>query len=592
MRGDGTWVSVVRHDMTLLSPSTSTCLVLCRGVVVVALGGVLGCAGGDPSPPDSPGSPTPIDSGSTSTASTGTLESAAPTADSGTPSPTGVPVEVVASDPIVCTDPSQRAAAPFDVIRSREEREKKNWFWGAGAIVGHFDADAHLDVLLPGFWETYLYRGQPADLFDDHTDDLAGLPLAGAAGGSTADYDGDGDMDVLVTRFLAPDVLLRNDGGQFVDVSEAAGIQRESKRSIASSWGDIDADGDLDLFVGGYGVIDQSREDPDHANFDPGDPAALYLNNGDGTFTDVSDRLPAEAHDGLTFTGGFVDVDLDGALDLYIVNDFGNSFPNVLLRNQGDGTFLLHPEAGLDIAMTGMGVAIGDLNGDLFPDFAMGAWNGNHLLKSTAVGWVDYTDAVGFVNDLDRTQKIGWGVEFHDLDNDGDLDMPMVYGHLDATYESSERQPDAMYLQHADGTFEDVGQDWGFNHPTVGRGFVVADLDDNGWLDVVKRDLAGPSLVYVAKCGEAHWLRVRLHQGGMNRFAVGARVEFEVAGDSALRSRTVLAGSAGHASGPPPEVHVGLGDAAATTVRVVWPDGEVSVLPNVAADRILDIHRL
>ena len=518
---------------------------------------------------------------------TASFPDSSPSGDSGE-APAAPRVEVVEGGVRTCADPSLREEAPFDVLFSRAEPPKKNWFWGGGALVGDLTGDGRHDVLLPGFWQTFRYDGAD-DLFDDATDSLAGLPTAGASGGSMADYDGDGDLDVLLTRYLAPDVLLRNDQGVLVDVSTAAGLSTQPYKSMASSWGDYDRDGDLDLYIGGYGVIDESRENPDHDDFEPGDPSLLYRNEGDGTFTDMSHLLPQEAHDGFTFVGGFVDVDLDGWLDLYIVNDFGQSYPNVLLRNV-EGRFERDPDAGLDVAITGMGLGLGDLNDDLLPDVVMSAWNGNHLLKSTSVGWVDYTSVSGVDNDLERAQKVAWGVTLDDLDNDGDLDAPMVYGHLDSTYQSSVLQPDALYLQGDDGTFHDAGPEWGFHHPTVGRGFVVVDLDGNGWLDVVKRDLAGPSITYLARCGTAAWLVVRLHDEGMNRFGVGARVEVDTGGRTL--TRTVFAGTIGHASGGPPEVHFGLGDAdTIEAMRVFWPDGEVTAIEGMATRQPLDITR-
>jgi hypothetical protein len=499
-------------------------------------------------------------------------------------------VRLESSGVLACADPSAREEAVFDLVPAGEEPPKVNWLWGGGALVGDLSGNGAHDVLLPGFWQTFLYEGSGGG-FTERTELLRGIGLAGSSGGSLADYDGDGDLDVLITRYLLPDVLLRNDGGVLVDVSREAGLVDQPYKSMATSWGDYDRDGDLDLWVGSYGVLDQSREDPEHDDFEPADPSVLYRNDGDGRFTDVSHLLPRAAHDGYTFSGGFVDVDGDGWLDLYIVNDFGNSYPNTLLRNR-EGVFEADPEAGLDIAITGMGVGIGDLNADGLPDFVMSAWNGNHVLQSSQVGWVDYSALKGIDNDLERTQKVGWGVTLADLDNDGDLDAPMVYGHLEATYQSSRLQPDALYLQGDDGLFTDVGAEWNFHHPTVGRGFVVADLDGNGWLDVVKRDLAGPTLLYLARCGEASWLGVRLHDAeGANRFAVGARVEV-VVGDE-VRWRTVVAGTENHASGGPPEVHVGLGDAETVDLlRVTWPDGEVTEHEGIPARQWLDLTRV
>ncbi len=507
-------------------------------------------------------------------------------------------LEVRASGPIVCADPSAREEAYFDAVTTPAEPEKPSWFWGGGILTGDLDGDELLDIILPGFFQTDLYRGTPEGGFTYDGAALEGLPVAIASGGSVADYDGDGDLDVLITRYRQTNTLLRNDNGVFVDVSEAAGIPREMRRTMQSSWGDLDGDGDLDLFLGNYGYIDQSRNDPDHEFFEPADPSWLLLNDGDGTFTDVSHWLPQEAHDGYTFSGGFVDVDRDGALDLYLVNDFGNSFPNVLLLNRGEANLVLDTERGLDVAMTGMGLGIGDLNGDGFPDFAMTAWNGNWLLESALEGtlWADYADAANFQNDLERTQKVAWGVELVDMDNDGDLDAPMAYGYLDSTYTQSTRQPDALYLQTGDGSFVDVAPAWGLNQPTVGRGFAAVDVNNDGWIDIIKRDLDGPTIYSRSRCGTAAWLRVRLHQpDSMNRFGVGARVLLFVGGT--VQERIVDAGTVNHASGGPPEVHFGVGgNDVVDRIEVLWPDGSVDTLSSIddapiQTRQILDLTR-
>jgi len=291
-------------------------------------------------------------------------------------------------------------------------------------------------------------------------------------------------------------------------------------------------------------------------------------------------------------------VDRDGDEDLYIVNDFGNSFPNVLLENQGDGELVLGDQRGLDIPMTGMGLGVGDLNHDGYPDMAMTAWNGNYLVESALEGtlWVDHSDAAGIENDIGRTQKVAWGVELVDMDNDGDLDAPMAYGYLDSTYQASTRQPDALYLQLDDGTFLDVAPAWGLNHPTIGRGFAAVDTNNDGWLDIIKRDLDGPTIYSRSRCGTAAWLRVRLHQPvGMNRFAVGAHVRV-VTGDK-LQERTIFAGTLNHSSGGPPEVHFGLGgNEVVDRIEVQWPDGTIDVVSSldgapISARQVLDLTR-
>jgi len=502
----------------------------------------------------------------------------------------GLPVTLEQTQ-VSCLDATPRDDRRFDRTVSAAEVAPIR-FWAGGVAVGDLDGDALPEILLPGYTGTLLYRGDPGGGRTQDVDALAGFQLDFASGASLADYDGDGDLDVLVTRFLARDRLLRNDGGSFTDVSDEAGLVDVARRSVSSAWADYDGDGDLDLVVGCYGWLDEGTE-TQHEEFGPAEPSFLYVNQGDGTFADRSEDLPQNVHDGYTFVAGWHDLNNDMLPDLYVVNDFGVAFRNVLLWNRGGG--VLEPDdnlAALDLVMTGMGLGVGDFTSDGVPDLVMPEWNGIYLMESTELGfWVQSGWAKGVYNNLENAQKVGWGADFGDMDNDGDLDIPVLFGLLDSPeYHPPPNEPDALFIQDASGNFSDLAAEWGVDDRGDGRGFVLADLNGDGWLDMVKRNLSAPAVLYESRCGEAGWLRIRLHQDGMNRLAVGARVRVFDGGDRWVR--TVVAGGHNFASAGPPEVHFGLGDRDAVhRIEVTWPDGQVSNLFDVSTRQVLDITR-
>ena len=456
-------------------------------------------------------------------------------------------------------------------------------------MVADFDGNGNTDLFLPGVVRSRLYLQSEPGALIPATASLAGLPLSLSSGGAAADYDGDGDLDLFVTRFLAPDVLLRNDGDGWTDVSLEAGIIQELSRSVASSWADYDLDGDLDLFVGGYGWIDE--DSGDHEDFGPAQRAYLYQNDGGGGFVDVGGDLPQAVHDGYTLAGGFHDLNRDGWQDLYIVNDFGMAYPNVLLWNRQGSWEADANHSGLDLGSTGMGLGVGDLNGDQMPDLLMPQWDGlNFYLSGRHDTWFNWSLERGVVNDLDRDQKIGWGTAFADLDNDGDIDIPVMFGHLESTYDSPLEQPDALFVQQEDGHFIDEAVAWGLDDRGVGRAVLAVDLNEDGWVDLIKRELGAPARLYVARCGSAAWVKVRLSQPGNNPDAIGARVTV-VAGEQRWE-RWIRAGGSSYASAGPPEVHVGLGDVTRVDrIVVTWPDRTESVVDAVDARQILTITR-
>ena len=540
-----------------------------------------------------PGSDTAAPITGPTSGGTGTSTTLPTTTDTGTPPVAGVPVVVAEGTPVTCADPALRESlGPYERVISVAEPPKQVFFWGAGVVSGDFNGDGIVDMMLPGYAEHFFYLGKQDGTLDARHEALEGIDLSEATGGSAADYDGDGDLDIYVTRLLQRDVLLRNDGQTWTDVTDTAGISSAAWHSMSSAWADYDGDGDLDLVVGSYGWIDTSGID--HADFEPGDPSVLYRNNGDGTFTDVSGELPAEAHEGYTFVASWLDMNWDAKPDLYFVNDFGEQQPNRLLWNRG-GSFELDDNGlALDITMTGMGLGVGDLNDDTQLDLVMPEWNGVHLRESNELGvYVETAYARGVYNDNERDQKVGWGAEMFDADNDGDLDIHVAYGNLDVpTYDAPDAQPDGLYIQGpgSPGDFVDEGAAWGTDDVGQGRGFALVDINQDGWLDLVKRDLAGPTVLYRSRCGAAHWVVVRLTQEGMNGRAIGARVR--VWTSSGRQMRVLRAGGTSHASNNPPEMHFGLGaDEAIDRIEILWPDGQLSNVWELPADRVLTITR-
>ena len=554
--------------------------------------------------PETP--PTPTSTSSTQGPAAGPAPAPAPgtthtgggsthTGDTGTTGPPPALVTVVEGGPVLCEDPGLREAeGAFQRLSAAAEADKPAHFTGGGAIIAHFDDTGGPWVVLPGMYETdvFQWHGDPErDFMDARPDSIAGITLTMGSGGAAADYDGDGDLDLLVTRFEATDVLLRNDGGVFTDVSAQAGLDMSSpNRSVASSWADYDGDGDLDLFIGSYGEL---IEGVDQIDFPPADDSFLYRNNGDATFTDLSATLPESIHDGYTFSGGFLDLNGDKLPELFIANDFGSTESNKLMWNRGGGVLELDDgSAGLHLDGTSMGVGYGDLNGDHKPDLVLSQWRGYKIYESTGSRWADFTALRGLVVDEDAKQKVPWGIELADMDNDGAHEILAAMGYVESRYNNAVFQPDALYRWNGvDETWEDVGPDWGLANTIIGRGFGVADLNGDGMLDLVKRDLDGPSRLFVSRCGANRWARIRLRMLGMNTRGIGAVVRLTT--DAGTQIRWMLAGGTNFASSHLSEVHFGLGQATRIDrIEVDWPDGRSSVVDDLAPDQVLTLSRI
>ncbi len=515
---------------------------------------------------------------------------------------------------------------------------------GSGAALLDWDGDGHLDLFLvnSGHWpgavhpgesapRCALFRGRGDGTFDDVTTRAnAGLSLYGM-GCAVADYDADGDDDVYVTA-LGDNVLLRNDAGVFRDVADFAGVRGGRWRdaegqdadgageavehpewSTAAAWADFDRDGDLDLFVCNYVEWTESREifttldghtkaftTPDRYR---GLPSRLFLNRGDGTFEDASERYGLLEHRGKALGIAVWDFDRNGYLDVVVAND---TRPNFLFLG-GEGRLtessltlgIAYDEAGR--ARAGMGIDVAIHADDGVPAVAIGNFTDEAM---SLYRWEDggFRPRARDANLAAGTRdRLTFAVRFLDVDLDGLEDLVVINGHIEpeiARFSSGrERHAQSAQLFRGveGGRFVDVSAGSGpaFSAPRVGRGLASGDIDGDGDIDFAITTNGGePVLLRNDPAPDAatpHWLRVRLRDRGGNPQALGARVELDAGGRT--RTRCVRTGSS-YLSSSEKTLTFGLG--AATQVdelRVEWPNGERTRHDVATIDRTIEIVR-
>jgi hypothetical protein len=524
-----------------------------------------------------------------------------------------VEAQVEYSGVISCENPSLRADNSLYLASLGAEwdhqpvegfsPEEGFWFGGEGIAVGDFTEDNLLDIFVPTLDKNLMFIQQVDGSFDERSDEL--LPIEAptlTVGASFADYDGDYDLDIFVLNILEPNQLLENQGeGFFVDRSMELGIVQNSYYYPGSIWGDLDHDGDLDLFVlttGSGPMGPPPWSNPEH--FEPAGPNRLYINQS-GTSFDLQ-SLPNHTPEPYSCCAAFLDINLDYLPDLYIVNDFGMYVqPNQLFLGTESGELLPDYGSGIDIGMYGMGLGVGDINTDSYPDFIVSDWGRNWLFLSDGFGeWYDATLTSGLTAQH-PDQHVGWGVEIHDVDNDGFLDVWVAYGQLDISEEEQESfdelglynpryQPDALYL-FDEGTYTDVAAEWGINRTTISRGGIWADLNNDGFLDLISAAVDGPVQVYLANCDTSAWIRIQLIQPStFNTDAIGAKVRIKTR--SGTQTRWILAGTSLSSAGPL-EAHFGLGeDEQIEEIQILWPDQTISTVLNIEVNQILQITKM
>ena len=503
---------------------------------------------------------------------------------------------------------------------------------GAGGALFDYDTDGDLDVLL--------IQGRPLEppatgaapllaprLFRNDLDGSRGVASlrftdvtsrSGFASGdygmgvAAGDYDNDGDPDLYLTNY-GPNRLYRNDGGRFTDVTHDAGPGLDDPRwSTSAAFSDYDADGDLDLFVANYVDFtvagNKVCQDPAGARdycgplqFRPV-PDRLFRNEGNGTFTDVSEPSGITKADGSGLGVASADFNGDGRLDFYVAND---GMANQLWLNRGSGVFeddaLL---AGVAFNADGqpegsMGLAIGDPDGDGDPDIFITNIAGETHAFYENLGGARFEDrrlATGLASATHA--YTGFGTDWFDYDNDGRQDLFVANGGVTIIEVLRGdpfpfRQRNLLFQSIGGGRFRDVTRDAGaaFDAAHVGSGAAFGDVDNDGDVDVLVTNNAGPARLLLNENAVGRpWLQVRLEAVIDNRQGLGARVGVRRKDGTILWRRARTDGS--YLSASDPRVHFGLGAAPdVQAILVEWPRGGREVWNGITLNRIISVRQ-
>lgn len=500
---------------------------------------------------------------------------------------------------------------------------------GSGVAFFDYDHDGWLDIYLsngsrlnekwaPGTEPTtHLYHNNRDGTFTDVTA-KSGIGRTGwQTGVCVGDYDNDG-WDDLYCTFWGHDILFHNDGdGTFTDVTKEAGLWREERRwGSGCTWVDYDRDGRLDLFVANYLHLDLDRVpragESEVCQYKgaavmcgprglPGGTNLLYRNNGDGTFTDVSEAAgilkPGPRY---SITAVSSDLDNDGWPDIYVAVD---SEPSILFHNNHDGTFT-------DIAVmagcaygnegqeqAGMGVAIGDYNCDGRLDIFKTNFSEDpaNLYRNNEDGsFTDVSREAGVGGDL---PDVKWGCGFIDYDNDGWLDILQVNGHVYPNAETispgqTMAEPRLVYRNLGNGTFSNVSSELGLGIAArrSSRGCAFGNFDNDGDIDVLIDNMNDlPSLLRNDLRSPHHWIKVKLIGTVSNRSAIGARAQVTVG--THTQTAEVQSGSSVMSQNDL-RLHFGLGNAERVDRLVIrWPTTQkIEQFENLKADRLLVIE--
>ena len=529
-------------------------------------------------------------------------------------------LQAAAPKPVAFENIAAAAGVTFTHINGASADKYLVETMGSGALFFDYDNDGWIDLFLvdggsiadnavSSHARHRLFRNAGKGVFKDATESSGIRHQEYGMGACAGDVDNDGRIDLYITNY-GPNVLYRNGGnGVFTDVTRAAGVGLAGW-STSCAFLDIDGDGDLDLFVTNYLDAPKTNNrfcgDPQrrirvycHPLVYPAVANVLYRNDGKGAFTDVSAETGLNKYLGNGLGVAVGDYDDDGRPDVFVAND---SVPNFLFHNEGGRRFSeIGLLAGVAVARdgkprAGMGTEFADYNGDGRLDLVVT----NHEFETTSLfrndggsSFVDTTLDAGISSAT--LPFVGFGVGFFDFDNDADLDLSIVNGHvIDNTAlfraGSTHAQRKLLFLNTNGRRFAEISQQSGsgFAKDGVGRTLIGGDIDNDGDIDLVVTNNGGAAEILRNTGGNArNAIEIRVVGTRSNRDGLGARLTITAGGRTQVRE--IKSGSS-YLGQNDLRAHVGLGEATRVDrIDVRWPAGQTESIRDVAANQIVTV---
>jgi enediyne biosynthesis protein E4 len=532
------------------------------------------------------------------------------------------------SSPITFEDVAASSRISFQLSNSVSPHRYLIETMTGGVALLDYDNDGLLDIFLtngaaiptldksnPKYWNR-LYHNNGDGTFTDVTEKAGVTGIGYSMGVAVGDYDNDGFEDIYVAGVNANQLLHNNRDGTFTDVTAKAGVggmkpDGRKSWSVTAGWFDYNRDGNLDLLVINYLDYDvrtaarcSSSGTPTYCspNGFQGTQNILYRNNGDGTFTDVSDASGISKYVGKGMAVAFADYDGDGLPDIFISND---TFENWLLHNNGDGTFtdvalqvgVAYNENGRTVA--GMGTDFRDIDNDGRPDIFQTAMFGDAFplyLNVEGKQFQDVTTSSGLTAITSRWTA--WGAGIFDFDNDGLKDIFTANSEiLDNSLKVEHRPyslPNGVFRNRGGLRFEDLSHSAGSGSsmPAAHRGSAFGDLNNDGKIDVVETVLNGkPKLLMNRSANKNHWLILKLVGVKSNHDGIGTKVEITTTENGrAAKQYNEATTTVGYNSSSDKRVHFGLGPCSSIdSIALSWPSGIKQVMTGVKPDQVLTV---
>lgn len=512
---------------------------------------------------------------------------------------------------------------PFQLDSSQTAAKNVPETMAGGVAVFDYNGDGRPDIFFTNGadiatlkksspkYSNHLFRNNGDGTFTDVTEQ-AGLKGTGFdVGVAIGDYDNDGHPDIFVAGVHGNTLYHNNGDGTFTDVTKKAGLDKWNDPeygplwAVAAVWVDVNNDGLLDLFVVNYlqwtysnipKCVIEGVAEYCHPRYYKGLPDQLFLNQGDGTFKDVSKEWGLRDHIGKGMGAAIADYDLDGKPDIFVTNDAEYAF---LFHNLGDKfeevAFQTNVALAEDAAfISGMGTDFRDVNNDGYPDITYVALKSQTFPLYLNTGKGDFTEATAQSGLRALSMGMsGFGPGLYDLDNDGWKDLFVTRGQVTSVWPPGFKfaEPNVVFRNlGASGKWQSLTDEAGFTAATAARhrGCAFGDFNGDGKIDIVATSLDANAELWMNRtANHNHWLDVALRGTKSNRDGIGARIKVVTAAGTQFNHQTSSVCYASSSLGP---VHFGLGaETKAATVEIHWPSGIVQTLQNVAADQILKV---